>query len=157
MTTGELLEESQRRLNQATSIGDQRRSRVRGEVLKAELARCSAAAHAHRQASGQPRSLEIITDQAREGVEALRYTATGSVRRQADNRIYEQLLQAVVGMSAAHRAALKEIVVSDPCRGCNTLPLRPGVGCNPDSQLAIPRGGALDFERWPLEPRPLDL
>ena len=94
-----------------------------------ELSRCSAAAaHARQQVSGQPRSLEIITDQAREGVEALRSTATGSGRRRADNLIYEQLLQAVAGMSEAHRAVLREIVVSDPCGGCNTLPLRPEGG-----------------------------
>ena len=144
MTTGELLEESQQLLNRAASIEDQRRSRVRGEGLRAELARCSAAAHAHRQASGQPRSLEIITDQAREGVEALRSTATGSGRRQADNRIYEHLLQAVSGMSEAHRGALREIVVSDPCRGCNTLPLRPGVAYNPASQSSWRSHGRLE-------------
>ncbi len=26
-----------------------------------------------------------------------------------------------------------------------------------DHLLAIPKGGDFDFERWPLEPRPLDL
>ena len=83
MTTGELLElleESQRLLNQATSIEDHKRSRIRRESLRVELARCSAAAaHAHRQASGQLRSLEVITDRAREGQPDLRTAAPGRV------------------------------------------------------------------------------
>ena len=113
MTTSELLElleESQQLLNQATDIEDHKRSRIRRENLKAELARCAAAAaYAHEQASGQLGSLGAIIDQARDGVEALRSTATGSGRRQGDQRVYGELAQAVAEMSEAHWAALKEV------------------------------------------------
>ena len=110
MTTSELLEESQQLLNQATDIEDHKRSRIRRENLKAELARCSAAAaYAHEQASGQLGNLKVIIDQARDGVEALRSTATGSGRRRGDQRVYGELAQAVADMSMAHRTALEEI------------------------------------------------
>ena len=113
MTTSELLElleESQQLLNQATDIEDHKRSRIRRENLKAELARCSAAAaYAHEQASGQLGNLKVIIDQARDGVEALRSTATGSGRRRGDQRVYGELAQAVADMSVAHRTALEEI------------------------------------------------
>ena len=113
MMTGELLElleGSQRLLNQATSIEDHKRSRIRRESLRVELARCSAAAaHAHRQASGQLGNIKVIIDQARDGVEALQSTATGIGRRQGDQLVYEELAQAVAEMSEAHRIALQEV------------------------------------------------
>ena len=60
MTTSELLAESQQLLNQATGINDHKRDRIRWENLKAELARCPAAAYAHEQASGQLGNLGVI-------------------------------------------------------------------------------------------------
>ena len=112
MTTDELLElldESQQLLNEATNIEDQKRVRIRRESLKAELAKCShAALHAHGQASGQLQALELIIEQAKDGVEAIRPAATGNGMRQADNRIYEQLAEAVADMLEAHQTALKD-------------------------------------------------
>ena len=106
----ELLEESQQLLNQATGFEDQKRVRIRRESLKAELAKCShAALHAYGQASGQLQALELIIEQAKDGVKAIRPAATGNGMRQADNRIYEQLAQAVSDMSEAHQTALREI------------------------------------------------
>lgn len=113
MTTDELLDlldEAQQLLNHATNIEDRKRVRIRRDGLKAELTRCSGSALcAHEQASEQLHALELIVEQARSGVEAVRLAATGNGTRQGDNQVYEQLSQAVADMLEAHDTALKDI------------------------------------------------
>ena len=113
MTTDELLHllyEAQQLLNEATNIEDRKRVRLRREGLQAELARCyDSALRAHEQAASQLHALELIVEQARSEVEAVRLAAKGRGLRPDDNQVHDQLSRAVADMAGAHRTALKEM------------------------------------------------